>query len=115
MATLQSGQTISIQLAEGESYTVTPSGTAQVSTRGVSGSELSAPRTLTSAQTFGPYTEAGAISIACLGGTVDYTQAGGPVYQSPPPGRWWESINCPSGADLAGAPSLTCCQGITRC
>ncbi len=83
MATLQSGQTISIQLAEGESYTVTPSGTAQVSTRGVSGSELSAPRTLTSAQTFGPYTEAGAISIACLGGTVDYTQAGGPVYQDP--------------------------------
>ena len=83
MATLQSGQTISIQLAEGESYTVTPSGTAQVSTRGVSGSELSAPRTLTSAQTFGPYTEAGAISIACLSGTVDYTQAGGPVYQDP--------------------------------
>jgi lysophospholipase L1-like esterase len=86
MATLQSGQTISIQLAEGESYTVTPSGTAQVSTRGVSGSELSAPRTLTSAQTFGPYTEAGAISIACLGGTVDYTQAGGPVYQDPTTG-----------------------------
>ena len=86
MATLQSGQTISIQLAEGESYTVTPSGTAQVSTRGVSGSELSAPRTLTSAQTFGPYTEAGAISIACLGGTVDYTQAGGPVYQDPATG-----------------------------
>jgi len=83
MATLQSGQTISIQLAEGESYTVTPSGTAQVSTRGVSGSELSAPRTLTSAQTFGPYTEAGAISSACLSGTVDYTQAGGPVYQDP--------------------------------
>ena len=82
MATLQAGQTVSIQLAEGESYTVTPSGTAQVSTRGVSGSELSAPRTLTSAQTFGPYTEAGAISIACLSGTVDYTQAGGPVYQS---------------------------------
>ena len=83
MATLQSGQTISIQLAEGESYTVTPSGTAQVSTRGVSGSELSAPRTFGDAQTFGPYTEAGAISIACLGGTVDYTQAGGPVYQDP--------------------------------
>ena len=86
MATLQSGQTISIQLAEGESYTVTPSGTAQVSTRGVSGSELSAPRTLTSAQTFGPYTEAGAISIACLSGTVDYTQAGGAVYQDPTTG-----------------------------
>ena len=86
MATLQAGQTVSIQLAEGESYTVTPSGTAQVSTRGVSGSELSAPRTLTSAQTFGPYTEAGAISIACLGGTVDYTQAGGAVYQDPTTG-----------------------------
>jgi len=86
MATLKSGQTISIQLAEGESYTVTPSGTAQVSTRGVSGSELSAPRTLTSAQTFGPYTEGGVINIACLGGTVDYTQAGGPVYQDPTTG-----------------------------
>lgn len=75
MATLKSGQTISIQLAEGESYTVTPSGTAQVSTRGVSGSELSAPRTLTSAQTFGPYAEAGVINIACLVGTALYVQA----------------------------------------
>jgi lysophospholipase L1-like esterase len=86
MATLQSGQTISIQLAEGESYTVTPSGTAQVSTRGVSGSELSAPRTLTSAQTFGPYTEGGVINIACLVGTAFYAQAGGPVYQDPATG-----------------------------
>jgi hypothetical protein len=86
MATLQSGQTISIQLAEGESYTVTPSGTAQVSTRGVSGSELSAPRTLTSAQTFGPYTEGGVINIACLVGTAFYAQAGGAVYQDPTTG-----------------------------
>lgn len=86
MTTLQAGQTVSIQLAEGESYTVTPSGTAQVSTRGVSGSELSAPRTFGDAQTFGPYTEAGAISIACLSGTVDYTQAGGAVYQDPTTG-----------------------------
>ena len=86
MATLQAGQTVSIQLAEGESYTVTPSGTAQVSTRGVSGSELSAPRTLTSAQTFGPYTEAGVINIACLIGTAVYNQAANVVAQYPATG-----------------------------
>ena len=72
MTTLQAGQTVSIQLAEGESYTVTPSGTAQISTRGVSGSALSDARTLTSATTFGPYTEAGILNIACLVGTTDY-------------------------------------------
>lgn len=81
MPTLQAGQTVSIQLAEGESYTVTPSGTAQVSTRGASGSALSNPRTLTSAQTFGPYSEAGALNIACLSGSVDYAQFGGALSQ----------------------------------
>lgn len=73
MPTLTQGQTASIQITEGETVTITPSGQAQFSTRGVSGAPLQAPGVINAATTLGPYTEAGAINIAALSGGLTYT------------------------------------------
>lgn len=74
MPTLTKGQTVTLQLSEGEYVTVSPdSGSAaQVSTRGVSGSPLQTPSTVTTQATFGPYTESGALSVYCAAGSVAY-------------------------------------------
>lgn len=80
MPTLTAGQTVSIQLAEGEGYTITPSGVAQVSTKGVSGGPLSSGATFSDSRTFGPYTEAGVLNIACTAGSVTYTAVASSVY-----------------------------------
>lgn len=73
MPILLQGQSATVQLTEGETVTVTPSGQAQVSTRGVSGSALSEPTTITTATTFGPYSEGGTLSVGAIRGSVDYT------------------------------------------
>lgn len=72
MTTLNAGQSVAIQMMEGEYVTVTPSVQAKVSTRGLSGSPLTAPTTISTATTFGPYTETGTLSIEAVGSSVDY-------------------------------------------
>lgn len=75
MPTIQAGQSATVQLMEGETVTVTPVRQAQVSTRGVSGSPLADPRTISAATTFGPYTEAGVLVIGAVGDSVAYTNS----------------------------------------
>lgn len=60
-------------MSEGESWTVTPTGQAQISTRGVSGGPLQAPTTIATATTFGPYTESGTLTIFAMTGSATYT------------------------------------------
>ena len=65
MPTLTRGQSVTLQMSEGESWTVTPTGQAQISTRGVSGGPLQAPTTIATATTFGPYAESGTLDHLC--------------------------------------------------
>lgn len=60
-------------MSEGESWTVTPTGQAQISTRGVSGGPLQAPTTIATATTFGPYAESGTLTIFAMTGSATYT------------------------------------------
>ncbi len=76
MPTLQAGQTVSIQLAEGEVVSAVPTGAAQASTRGISGAPLQDPSTFYSARSFGPYAESGVLNLACLSRPLVYTQSG---------------------------------------
>lgn len=74
MPTLQAGQTVSVQISEGEVYSVIPSGAAQVSSVGRSGNPLETPRTFSDARGFGPYLESGSLTIACVSGTLVYNR-----------------------------------------
>ena len=67
------GQSVTLQMSEGESWTVTPTGQAQISTRGVSGGPLQAPTTIATATTFGPYAESGTLTIFAMTGSATYT------------------------------------------
>jgi lysophospholipase L1-like esterase len=82
MATLTQGQSVTIQVAEGEAWTITPVGQAKVSTRGISGAALQQPTAISVATVFGPYTESGIISIEAVNGACDYTQSGAVVTAS---------------------------------
>ena len=73
MPTLTQGQSVTLQMSEGESWTVTPTGQAQISTRGVSGGPLQAPTTIATATTFGPYAESGTLTIFAMTGSATYT------------------------------------------
>lgn len=72
MATLQTGQSVTLQVTEGESWTVTPTLQAQISSRGVSGGPLTAPATISAATTYGPFNESGTLTITALRGSCDY-------------------------------------------
>jgi len=77
MPTLTKGQTVTLQLSEGESVYVSPDvgANVQISTRGISGASLQEPTTITTSKTFGPYTESGSINIAALSGSVQYSSS----------------------------------------
>ena len=72
MATLQPGQSVTLQVTEGESWTVTPTLQAQISSRGVSGGPLTAPATIAAATTYGPFNESGTLTITALRAPCDY-------------------------------------------
>lgn len=72
MATLQTGQSVTLQVTEGESWTVTPTLQAQISSRGVSGGPLTAPATISAATTYGPFNESGTLTITALRGSCGY-------------------------------------------
>lgn len=73
MPTLTKGQTATLQLSEGQSIIVYPSGAAQISTRGSSGAQLQDPQTITSTTVVGPFQESGQVSIYSVG-TTKYTE-----------------------------------------
>jgi len=75
MPTLTKGQTVTLQLSEGETVyvSVDTGANAQISTRGVSGSALQDPLTINATKVFGPYTESGSMSITSLNGSTSYT------------------------------------------
>lgn len=73
--TLQSGQSATVFLSEGESVTVTPSGTTQVSAADLNGGYL-VSQTINAATQYGPYTAAARVAVGVLAGTA--TVADGP-------------------------------------